>query len=674
MKDKKIYIPVPLQKDRKIKPSDILNRNRYKTARSQGSTLLELAVVIPVLTVITLGLLDISNYYRSKSAIQQASEETLRCLASLEDCATLPTPGGEALYEVRAVSGTTTTSLPLVRLNGTVTGLTPERVSATSFDVQYLSSVYLTGFGRTLLEATYRPLVNITYLVRSADNSTRVGLKADQTYDVTGDQIAMTSAQNTVSPDLRTISIPFRTHPAISSTSDVMNRCVIGSLESGKLCENIERNNLRNYFMLLLEGTAKDGVQGAISVVNLTVRNDLTGQVYDLGSQQFQNPGPGRSAFESFLPRGAKYFTTTTPELMPNGSEYTIYEKTLLLNYDTPHTLNIRLQDTSSARWQLTSAKLVLPKYEEKVFNEFCPTYMSAESIKRLTLPNAKDCQLSAESTEKIKFLVTSGNVQVMATQGEEGEKKDVGIVGCQDSIPKRSDLSVAPAECEDLKKIVSCSDNTMVSGVPNYGVPEKADVDGRITSSVSATEVCGADIPDGFIPQWWNVATMRINELDLAQIEPLSIMRADCLTEPSDSELIPVSLRPFHHITVNGRSVSSKPQDDRDFVKYQEGKDVSPNYDCFKKRTIAIADYLSNDAPFGYAGEYDCSTAERKTAELGARSTPILSFNTSTSLSKNRYKVDPKTEPPACYKAKDLITELVGELSDTVLPIGPLT
>jgi hypothetical protein len=637
---------------------------------SRGITLLETAIVLPVLVIVALGLLDISNYYRSKAAIQQASEETLRCLASLEDCAALPAPGGVPLYEVKATSGTTRTSLPLVRLGGTVTGLTPQRVSAASFDVQYLSSVHATGIGQTVLENTYRPEINAPYLVRSTD--TRVGLRADGTYDVTGEIRNLPFSEDTVNPANRNLIVTFVTPDSLAFQSNVVNRCVVGSLDTYERCSSIERTNRGNYFMLLLEGTARNGISGKISEVTISLENQITGEVTQLGGQQFQDPGIGRSTRESFLPRGASFFKNTTPELIPAKSEFSQYKR-LPLAYNTPYRLTLSLTDKSSANWQLTSAKLVSPTYQKQELKETCPGDLSGASIDALVMPDNVHCPLQPESLKKIEFLSVDGKSPIHANRGKSGEKRTIGLRNCDDPLPEDPELSVSPLECRTIEETVPCTGSTVITGVPNYGVPENGDEHGRVTSSPTADEVCKATVPEGFSSQWWNVATSRIHKANLADINGISVTRADCLTEPADNELIPAQLRRFHHIAVTAREIFSNPENARDFVEYQPGKKISPHYECFTPRTVTISEYLSNDTPFGYPGEYDCATATRKQAQLRSESTAILTFDISTSPSRNRYNVDSGVRVPNCYKPEDSITELVGELTETPLSIDPL-
>jgi len=646
------------------------NSGKFRIIPSRGSTLLETAIVLPVLIIVSLGLLDISNYYRTKAAIQQASEETLRCLASLEDCATPPAPGGEPLYQIRATSGTTTTSLPLVRLGGTVTGLTPQRISATSFDVQYLSSVTTTGIGRTLLENTYRPEINASYLLRS--NDTRVGLRADGTYDVTGTITSLPFSNDTVTPANRTLAITFVTPGKLPYESDTVNRCVVGSLDTYERCSGIERNNIGNYFMFLLEGTARNGTLGSISEVTLSLENQITGEVTRLGGQQFQNPGIGRSAREPFLPRGGLYYTNTTPQTIPARSEFSSYRK-LPLDYNTPYRLTLSLTNSSSADWQLTGAKLVLPVYQQQDFTEICPGHLSSASIKTLKIPDNTLCPLEADSVKKLEFLSTNGSAPIQASRGTPGEKKEIGFLKCEDPLPDNPELSVSPLECATIDKTEPCAGETVIAGIPNYGVPESADEQGRIISSETATKVCNVTIPEGSTARWWNIATTRIDQSRITQLDRISITRADCLTEPDDSELIPAPLRKFHHIVVTGREVSSTPEDARDFIKYQPGKKLSPHYECFRPRTVSIHEYLSNDTPFGHAGEYDCATASRKKEQLLSQSNEILTFDIATLPSKNRYPIEPGVRIPQCYRPEDSVTELVGELTDTPLSIAPL-
>jgi hypothetical protein len=639
--------------------------------RSSGSTLLETAIVLPVLIVVGLGLLDISNYYRTKAAIQQASEETLRCLASLEDCASPPPSGGEPLYQVRATSGTTTTSFPLVRLGGTVTGLTPQRIAANSFDVQYLSSVTITGSGRTIFEKTYRPLINAGYLVRSRD--TRVGLKGDGTYDVTGTVSNIPFRESTVSPGNRSLSLTFITPAEFPWESNTVNRCVVGSLDNFERCTSTERSNTENFFMILLEGTARNGTSGNISEVTLSLENQITGEVRRLGGQQFRNPGPGRSSSEPFLPRGGRYYRSTTPQLIPPaGSEFSSYSD-LALNYNTPYRLTISLTSTSSANWELTGAKLVLPNYQKQDFKEVCPVYLSRASIEELKIPDNRLCPLEKESIERFVFLSVTGQSPIHPSLGDEGEKKKVGLLKCEDQIPDDPELTVSPLECSNLDDTVPCSGETILSGIPNYGIPENGDEQGRIMASPTAAETCNATIPEGFTTRWWNVTTAKLNASNLDHLDEVSVTRTDCLTEPEDSDLIPAPLRKFHHITVTGREISSNPESPRDFVKYQSGKALSPHYECFKPRTVSVSEYLSNDAPFGHPGEYDCATAARRKEQLLKQSNEILRFDITTSQSRNRYNPEPGVQIPQCYKPEDSVTELAGNLSETPLSIAPL-
>jgi hypothetical protein len=638
---------------------------------TRGITLLETAIAIPVLVTVVLGLLDISNYYRSKAAIQQASEETLRCLASLEDCASLPAPNGEPLYEIRATSGSTTTSLPLVRLGGTVTGLTPQRINATSFRAEYLSSVHATGIGRTILENTYTPEINASYLVRSPN--TNVGLRANGTYDVTGEIKNLSFSESTINPTNRNLTINFVTPKKLPYDSNVTNRCVVGSLETFERCTSTERENLSNFFMILLEGTAQNGISGNISEITLALQNQLTGEVTQLGGQQFQDPGLGHSAPEPFLPRGGKLYVATTPQLLPSGSEFSTYRH-LPLNYDTPYRLTMNLTRASSAAWELTGAKLVLPTYKRQEFKETCPQDLSGASIDALSMPNNQHCPLQEESSKKIEFLSVKGTSPVHATRGQSGEKQEAGHLDCNAPIPNNPELSISPPECRNLEETVPCKVTTVIPGIPNYGVPETSDEQGRVTASSTAANVCDAPLSAGFTPLWWNVATATINSSDLASSDRISVERTDCLHEPADTDLIPAKLRNFHHITITGREVSSRAENSRDFVKFQSGKSFSPQYECFKPRTVTISEYLFDDAPFGYPGEYDCATAIQKQGQLSAQATEILTFNISTVRSKNRYNVGPKAAVPQCYKPHDLITELVGELRETPLPISPLT
>lgn len=647
------------------------NSIKIRILSSRGSTLLETAIVLPVVVIIGLGLLDISNYYRTRAAIQQASEETLRCLASLEDCASLPVPGGEPLYQIRATAGTTTTSLPLVRLGGTVTGLTPQRIRATSFDVEYLSSVTATGTGRKVLENTYTPEINASYLVRSGD--TRVGLRADGTYDVTGTITSLPFAQNTVTPGNRTLSISFVTPGTFPWEPNTVNRCVVGSLNSYERCTNTERQNIGNFFMLLLEGTARNGAAGTISEVTISLENRRTGEVIPLGGQQFQNPGSGRSAREPFLPRGGIYYRNTTPGVIPAfGSEFSIYSR-LLLDYNTPYRLTLSLTSASSADWELTGAKLVLPTYQKQDFKKTCPGHLSGASIEKLKIPDNTLCPLEPETMKTVQFLSVNGSSPVQASRGAPGDKKEIGSLKCEDPLPENPELSVTPVECTTIDQTIPCLGETVIPGIPNYGVAETGDEQGRILESATAARTCNAMIGDGFTTRWWNVAKRRIDASDLTQLDGVSVTRTDCLTEPDDRDLIPAKLRKFYHLSVTGREVTSSPENARDFVKYQPGKEISPHYACFKPRTVSISEYLSNDTPFGYPGEYDCATASQKKAQLISQSNKILTFDISTAPSKNRYNIDPKAQIPQCYKPEDSVTELVGELSDTPLSVAPM-
>jgi hypothetical protein len=494
----------------------------------------------------------------------------------------------------------------------------------------------------------------------------------DGTYEVTGDIRNISFPESTITPTNRSITVSFVTPGKLPYESNTINRCVIGSLNTYKRCSETERGNLRNYFMLLLEGTARNGISGSKSEVTLSLQNQITGEVNQLGGQQFQDPGFGRSAREPFLPRGGLLYKATTPRLIPSESEFSLYSR-LPLTYDTPYRLTLTLTNASSANWELTGAKIASPPYQQQEYKETCPNDLSGASIQALIMPDNIHCPLHHESENNIEFLSVKGESPIYAVRGKSGEKQPIGLLDCDDPIPKNPELSVSPLECRNIDETAPCNGTTVIPGVPNYGVPETGDEQERITSSPTAAKVCNATISEGFTLQWWNVAKTSIDDSDLPQIDQISVTRSDCLTEPGESELIPAPLRKFEHIKVTKREVSSSSENSRDFVKYQTGKKVSPHYECFKPRTVTISEYLSNDAPFGYPGEYDCATAMQKQTQLRSQATEILTFEISTSPSKNRYNVDPKAPVPNCYKPKDSITELVGELNDTPLPIGPL-
>jgi Flp pilus assembly protein TadG len=625
-----------------------INKIAAKKPLSYGATLLELALAIPVMIGLMLGALDLANYYRSKTAIQQASEEVLRCLASLTDCSQSPNANNEALYQIYSYSDTPEATLPYMRLNGTITGSVYPNIQATEYTVQYVASANVINNGKTTL-----PTASVSYTVRSSQGA--VNLTSNGTYSLSNAGYVQNIAlpgNSTVSPTNRTVVIRFTTPPVPTELRNNGSRCVVDSLNNAitnnGTCNQAEINGTSNFFMLLLEGTASGGQIGEKSTVEMDVRETSGTDTFDLTGQIFNNPGSNESAREPFVPRGATYFSTNNSSWTHPTSEYRGHKHSLKLKYNTRYEVVLRLTPNSTASWRPSALKIALPRYENDTrdFNCKDEDTVSVTHQTGLTLPNDTVCKLSDDDAKYLAYLTKNGANPVIAHASP--ETKDPSI---QDTIP--------------------CQGETIVAGIPNYGIPENPDADGVVKSSNVASGVCGS-LPPNTTPVSFNIANATVRISDLKDIEAPIARRRNCHSEPGDSELIPEDLKRFHHIAVSRRLEKNNHSD---FVKYDTSRDQISDYACFNVRTVNVEDYLNEN--FGAStfsnNELQCNDALSVMKSMERLASPVVRPTVTMHKSAKRYKVPTDATIPSCLSPNDLYIGLTEDLTQRPLNVGAM-
>jgi Flp pilus assembly protein TadG len=78
----------------------ISDSNTQPAGTIRGFSLLEQALAFPAILVTLLGAFDLSNYYRAKNALQEATVRTLRCLTPADaECLQYAPPVTRAYFD-----------------------------------------------------------------------------------------------------------------------------------------------------------------------------------------------------------------------------------------------------------------------------------------------------------------------------------------------------------------------------------------------------------------------------------------------------------------------------------------------------------------------------------------------------------------------------------------------
>lgn len=86
----------------------------------KGFSILEQAIAIPVIVFFALGAVDITNYFKAKSALQEGVKKTLRCLTPLDgECNVYTPPQTVPAYNIYTSSVTPTWPDKIYDFNGT---------------------------------------------------------------------------------------------------------------------------------------------------------------------------------------------------------------------------------------------------------------------------------------------------------------------------------------------------------------------------------------------------------------------------------------------------------------------------------------------------------------------------------------------------------------------------
>jgi hypothetical protein len=615
---------------------------------SRGHTLLELAIALPVLIVFGLGLLDISNYYRSKSAIQQAAEETLRCLASIDDCGVKPLPS-IALYRISEVSGALNGTLPYFTPEGSIDVFTPDGKRATEFSIEYLSEA-LTSAPRVLKERTYSASFDAPFLLKTPNTEVSYNSAAGS-YTVTNAVIRNLniSGNSTLSPNNRTVQLAFTTPqpPAEPNTP-----CYVGKIE-GEPCESKEQENIENYFMLILEGIAKNGTIGEKSHVDLSIVATATSKQKNLGGQVFQNPGTDEGGYEPFIPRGSHYFTGKN---IPKGlGEFKGHADGILLKYNTTYKIILDLRDDSDGTWQPTKAMLIYPEYKIENRTFHCVNDFTKKELELSFWQKENLCLL--EENEKISFNSLRAEKAVLSFMaGEETSAgRPVKPLTCVDeeNTLKDPEFYADPATCNGQRVALLCKGTTVVPNIPNIGVADDTSrtSDGVITSSSSALLLCPHE---NFQITGWRTTTKVINQSDISSIKFPVQHRQDCRSEVDNKKLIPTALEHFKNIKVIG---SEKLQPEKQFTFPSEDITLTEKiekYSCFKTASININAYLDQDKVHSKLKHPGCGGDTVLKSKLGSSVPEKIKKGISFRKSTERYSTELHKSIDSCQE-KDI-------------------
>jgi len=99
-----------------------LRRLTWLFANTRGAAVIEMALVAPVLALGVIGIVDVSNAYSKKLALEQGAQRAIEKIMNTTETATVEaTLANEAICQVNGMTGSTCNTSPITTSNVTVT-------------------------------------------------------------------------------------------------------------------------------------------------------------------------------------------------------------------------------------------------------------------------------------------------------------------------------------------------------------------------------------------------------------------------------------------------------------------------------------------------------------------------------------------------------------------------
>ena len=99
-----------------------LRRLTWLFANTRGAAVIEMALVAPVLALGVIGIVDVSNAYSKKLALEQGAQRAIEKIMNTTETATVEaTLANEAICQVNGMTGSTCNTSPITASNVTVT-------------------------------------------------------------------------------------------------------------------------------------------------------------------------------------------------------------------------------------------------------------------------------------------------------------------------------------------------------------------------------------------------------------------------------------------------------------------------------------------------------------------------------------------------------------------------
>jgi hypothetical protein len=453
-----------------------------KFIKQLGISTLEVAICIPVLVAILLGLIDLFSYIRGRYVLTLGMEEAIRCLTTKESGCNSNSDLISKKFDIYTTSYNEIGNEYKISGNISIISTNPHSVKQGTATI--LDSVSYNSAGITAIEKRFKAIGKFEYIYRESPvingdlNSQSVSDKFPLIIPTWKNKVLSTdSADNTqLSTDYIILDRPAVLNEVVKTGSDntPCSKNLYSEDKKWIQCELWDREvNYGIEPVILISGNSvavTNATIGDIGEVQLQLI-ESNGEITDLGGRLFQQQQVDSP--ENFVPRGADTSMIVNQDLK-EYEEVNIYANATFIEYNKPFKIYFKLKSKNGnlVRWTPKSIKIILPKYslEQTTINCVTPD-------NRGILSSEKDNLQLCSSKNGVK-----PNRDILSltslTQG------DIIDLGCNHSTLNEADYEFIANHKQTCIKTQKCSDD-------NFGISDKAQSDGKIRNSKEALAIC---------------------------------------------------------------------------------------------------------------------------------------------------------------------------------------
>lgn len=522
---------------------------RSKLSRSSGYSLLEQALVLPVILVTVLGAVDVNTVLHSYSTLKEGVHDALRCVYPTDgDCVfTTPDTRGR-LFDWYRLQG------DMQPPRGTLMDYTGEArwVSLPVYSFQPSARVLDQVFvdvepSDTQARAVRRPAIGtVNTNVRTASFPWISGSPSSPSFNFKNDRSHKYPA--TISKDVSvnlssssrtgrarfTLRLPGQQGDPNQPALDPNRPCLISAVHNhrnrdprhapnfdqgcnfdyqgfpGRGPSDQQEVGAYTFIVLHVKGNGGNSSRSEGGTVSLTIKQDLDGDgdfetSRDLGGEAYTGPGT-----HNFFPRGAplSYIADDTKydglDIVP---EFLLH-RAIKVHYGKPARLVFELTDLSGTpEFNVTNITVYAPKYRSMEPAFTCNPGLNPTGVKPSEAAAETGCSVHVSPTKWLvpnQVDITDHSVNLSTeppfSLGSciEHAHHAFGILTSWGLIAE--DYELVPSDSSDCSDITYSGQCPAIgTGVPghtiNYGVAAAAGSDGRIHSSGAAEQICPAHL-----------------------------------------------------------------------------------------------------------------------------------------------------------------------------------